>query len=594
MTPKISAKQVASFIWKIARSFPLGLGAMILTAFVWAIDVSLRPYILKIILNRVVETPASDVFGTLFLPGVAYIGMGFFMAVVFRIYGYFVEIKMIPSMRKNIADLIFKDLLRQSHEYYQHHYSGSLSSKINDLASGVPDVVQIFMDRLFSHFLALIIAIVTLSFVNIKFGFLTFIWASLFCLSSYFFSKKISHLSAEWSEWGATIVGKIVDSLSNILSVRLFAREKLEIASLQETVNKSVQAEQRLQWIKFWLWVFNNFSFTLLLALNLYFLIKGRYEGWVTMGDFVLVLSINIAIDSFLWELARQFSQFSKDFGKITQALKTLLVTPEIKDSPQAKPLIISKGEIVFESVHFHYKEAEPLFQKKSVTLYPGQKTGLVGYSGSGKTTFVSLILRLFDVTSGHILIDGQNIREITQASLHEAIGMIPQDPSLFHRSLMENIRYGRPEATEREIIEAAKKAHAHEFIKDLPKGYDSLVGERGVKLSGGQRQRIAIARTILKNAPILILDEATSQLDSVTESYIQDSLWEVMEGKTTIVIAHRLSTLLHMDRILVFDKGKIVEDGTHKILLTKGGVYKNLWDAQVGGFLGDVRERTL
>ncbi|WP_291398139.1 ATP-binding cassette domain-containing protein [Acinetobacter sp.] len=232
----------------------------------------------------------------------------------------------------------------------------------------------------------------------------------------------------------------------------------------------------------------------------------------------------------------------------------------------------------------------QSLFFKINLSNTAGQKVGLVGYSGGGKSTFVNLILRLYDVTDGAILIDGQDIRDVTQDSLRENIAMIPQDPSLFHRSLMENIRYGRADSTDEEVIEAAKKAHAHEFISALPQGYDSLVGERGVKLSGGQRQRIAIARAILKNAPILILDEATSQLDSVTESLIQESLWELMQNKTTIVIAHRLSTLLHMDRILVFDKGKIVEDGTHSELLAKAGLYKTLWDAQVGGFLGDEK----
>jgi len=202
------------------------------------------------------------------------------------------------------------------------------------------------------------------------------------------------------------------------------------------------------------------------------------------------------------------------------------------------------------------------------------------------------LILRLYDVTNGSIIIDGQDIRDVSQDSLHKNIAMIPQDPSLFHRSLMDNIRYGRIDATDEEVIEAAKKAHAHEFIKMLPQGYDSLVGERGVKLSGGQRQRIAISRAILKDAPILILDEATSQLDSVTESLIQDSLWELMQDKTTIVIAHRLSTLLHMNRVLVFDQGKIVEEGSPDELLAKGGLYKKLWDAQVGGFLGDKNNR--
>ena len=304
----------------------------------------------------------------------------------------------------------------------------------------------------------------------------------------------------------------------------------------------------------------------------------------------LLVLTINIAIVDFLWQLTKEFSQFSKYLGKVTQALRTIVVPPDIKDDPNAKPLIVTKGEIIFDSVQFHYKGVKPLFQNKSITLQAGQKVGLVGYSGGGKTTFVNLILRLFDVTSGRILIDGQDIRDVTQSSLHTLISMIPQDPSLFHRSLIENIQYSRPEATDEEVIEAAKKAHANEFIQALPKGYHSLVGERGVKLSGGQRQRIAIARAILKNAPILILDEATSQLDSVTEKFIQDSLWALMQGKTTVVIAHRLSTLLHMDRILVFNQGKIVEDGTHQELLFKEGLYKTLWDAQVGGFLPEMR----
>ncbi|MGV8948429.1 MAG: ABC transporter ATP-binding protein [Candidatus Paracaedibacter sp.] len=248
-------------------------------------------------------------------------------------------------------------------------------------------------------------------------------------------------------------------------------------------------------------------------------------------------------------------------------------------------------GEIIFKDVGFHYKGTDPLFHKKSVVIKPGKKVGLVGFSGSGKTTFVNLILRLYDVTSGQILIDGQDIRDVTQDSLHEAIGMIPQDPSLFNHTLRENIRLGQTNATDAEIKLAAKKAYAHSFIKELPDQYDTMVGERGVKLSGGQRQRIAIARVVLKNAPILILDEATSQLDSVTEILIQDSMWELMQGKTALVIAHRLSTLLHMDRILVFDKGKIVQDGGHSELIAQEGLYKILWSAQVGGFLPEDKK---
>jgi ATP-binding cassette subfamily B protein len=279
-------------------------------------------------------------------------------------------------------------------------------------------------------------------------------------------------------------------------------------------------------------------------------------------------------------------------------------MTPtEITDAKDAATLKCEHGKIQFKTVQFHYHGSQQvldtgiaadtavpdiLFQNKSITIAAGQKVGLVGYSGGGKSTFVNLILRFYDVTAGAILIDGQDIRTVTQDSLRANIAMIPQDPSLFHRSLLDNIRYGRINATDTEVIAAAKRAHAHEFIAKLPNGYNSLVGERGIKLSGGQRQRIAIARAILKNAPILILDEATSQLDSVTEKLIQESLWELMQHKTTIVIAHRLSTLLHMDRILVFDQGKIVADGTHNELLAQaGGLYQQLWQAQVGGFLG-------
>lgn len=245
---------------------------------------------------------------------------------------------------------------------------------------------------------------------------------------------------------------------------------------------------------------------------------------------------------------------------------------------------------IEFDNVSFGYNDNSYLFKHKCLTIDSGQKVGLVGYSGSGKSTFVNLILRLYDIQSGEILIDGQNISDVTQDSLRSNIGMIPQDPSLFHRSLMENIRYGKIGASDEEVILAAKRAHAHEFIMNTEHGYDSLVGERGIKLSGGQRQRIAIARAILKDAPILILDEATSSLDSVTESAIQESLNKLMQNKTTVVIAHRLSTLIKMDRILVFDKGKIIQDGTHTKLLAEDSLYKTLWNAQIGGFIGDKK----
>jgi ATP-binding cassette subfamily B protein len=320
------------------------------------------------------------------------------------------------------------------------------------------------------------------------------------------------------------------------------------------------------------------------------FLVTGFQQGVVTTGDFALLLTINGAIITNLWTLSADILKCSELVGNINQGLQVALAPMDMQDAPEAKKIHIHQGGIVFEQVQFGYRGGSLLFDDKSIVIEPGQKVGLVGYSGSGKSTFVNLILRLYDVTSGRILIDGQDISNVTLKSLRDSIAMIPQDPSMFHRSLIENIRYGRPDATDEEIVEAAKRAHAHDFIVKLPLGYNSPVGERGSKLSGGQRQRIAIARAILKDSPILILDEATSQLDSVTESEIQDSLHDLMQNKTTLVIAHRLSTLLNMDRILVFDKGKIVEDGTHDELIARGGLYKTLWSAQVGGFLPNNR----
>lgn len=305
------------------------------------------------------------------------------------------------------------------------------------------------------------------------------------------------------------------------------------------------------------------------------------------MGDFALIFGLTLETSYITWHTMSEVDEFNKAVGRCKQSLFALMKPLEITDKQGAKDLKCAHGKIQFNTVKFHYKGTEPLFKHMSLNIIGGQKVGLVGCSGGGKTTFANLIMRLYDVTAGSILIDGHDIRDCTQDSLHENIGMIPQDPILFRRSLMENIRYGRSCATDEEVIESAKKAHAHEFIIGLAEGYDSLVGERGIKLSGGQRQRIAIARAILKNAPILILDEATSQLDSITESLIQDSLWELMQNKTTIVIAHRLSTLLRMDRILVFEKGNIVEDGNHDDLFNENKHYRKLWDTQVGGLLG-------
>jgi ATP-binding cassette subfamily B protein len=588
MKPEVTTSTALLYIFKMLKPFRLGLFIMLWVACLWAIDLSLRPYILKNILNRLSENSAEGIFNYLAYPVILYLGMIFIISSSFRLYDYFVTIKMIPNLRRNIANNALDLLINKSHSYYQNNFSGSLTNKINDLTNNVPELIQIIIDRFLAHGLSLIIAIYFLWQVNIKFALAMSFCTFFFILLSLFLSKKLTALSDHWSESNSNLTGKLVDLFSNMLSVRLFNSKPYEKKHIDSSFQEVAQAEQKLQWSFFLIWFVYGYSFFILQILNLYWLIKGRQEGLISVGDFVLVLSINIAIINSLWEVAKDFSQFSKLLGKVIQALKVIIIQPEINDIENPTNLVVTEGKIIFDKVKFHYKDSHPLFENKSIVIEKKQKIGLVGYSGSGKTTFANLILRLYDVTDGKIFIDEQDISQVTQDSLHQAISMIPQEPGLFHRSILENIRYGKIDASDEEVIEAAKLAHADQFIAKMPEGYYSLIGERGVKISGGQRQRLAIARAILKNAPILILDEATSQLDSLTEQDIQESLWKLMQGRTTLIIAHRLSTLLNMDRILVFDKGKIIEEGSHQELFHKNGLYTKLWNTQIGGFLID------
>ena len=373
-----------------------------------------------------------------------------------------------------------------------------------------------------------------------------------------------------------------------MLNVRLFSRGKFESRYLHQFTQEEQTRYQRSLWHLEKMKFIQGALGSLFILIVMFSLVYGWSHSWVTLGDFTLVGMLSFSMLGFIWYASYQMTTFVREAGKMRAALSLITTPHDVEDAPNAMSLQVHQGVIQFKNVSFAYQAGKPIFNQLNVHIPAGQKVGLVGFSGSGKSTFVNLILRFYDIQNGAILIDRQNISAVTADSLRQQIGMIPQDPSLFHRTLMENIRYGREDAIDEDVIKASKLAHCHEFIEQLDEQYHSLVGERGVKLSGGQRQRIAIARAILKNAPILILDEATSSLDSVTEKIIQNSLNRLMQNRTTIIIAHRLSTLLHMDRILVFDQGKIIEDGAASELLRQNGHFARLWNMQVDGFLMD------
>jgi len=412
------------------------------------------------------------------------------------------------------------------------------------------------------------------------------LWLGIYIYVSYLLAKRCRIYAQDFAEARSLVTGKVVDSVTNVMNAKMFARRQYEEDYLTDYLNHEVNHALRTYWYMEKLRWFQFTAAMVLMIGMVGYALKIWSEGNMTVGEFSMVAGLAIMLIEAARGLSRSFLEFFEYLGNISDGVAVFVQPHEIVDKPEATVLKVDRGEIAFNEVKFIYKEGLQVFENLDVTIDSKQQVGLVGFSGSGKSTFVNLVLRLFEPQSGSIEIDGQNILDVTQDSLRENVSMIPQDPQLFHRSLMENIRYGRLDASDDEVIEAAKKAHAHEFILQTEKQYDSLVGERGVKLSGGQRQRVAIARAILKNAPILILDEATSALDSVTEKKIQLGLDNLMKGRTVVVVAHRLSTISHMDRILVFDQGRIIEDGSHQQLLVRDGHYARLWNMQAGGFL--------
>ncbi len=522
---------------------------------------------------------------TLWMWGITWITLESF----FRASGYLMA-RALPKLEADIRMSMFNYVQHHSFRYFNDHMAGTLANKIADMPKGVTNVIQLVTSLFFPVLLAILITLVSFLLIQPFFAAILFVWIVIHLSICIWFSKGCSNYALVHAEARSRLTGGIVDSFTNHITLRLFGRQAQEYKHLLSYQKIELEKHQTsLYYIEKMKLVL---SFASILGPGIginWFMLYSFQQGTITTGEVVFIFNITWNITMMVWIAGMEFPKLFKEIGVCKQALTVLKDKHDIVDVSDAKPLIVTKGAILFEHVSFHYNKKTKIFDDKTLTIKAGEKVGLVGYSGSGKTTFVNLILRHYDLEKGKIFIDEQDIAKVTQKSLRQQIALIPQDPSLFHRTIMDNLRYGRLEATDAEVYEASKKAHCHEFIMQLPEQYETMVGERGAKLSGGQRQRVAIARAILKDAPILILDEATSALDSVTEKLIQEALQILMEGRTTLVVAHRLSTLSGMDRILVFKNGEIIEEGSHHALIKTAGHYAQLWKMQAGGFLPDA-----
>ncbi|MES2205138.1 MAG: ABC transporter ATP-binding protein [Pseudomonadota bacterium] len=580
-------KSALAFIFYFARKQWLKFSIIIFSFIVWAVSDAIFPYFLKKIVNTLqnYQGERSGIYvaigSTLLLLIVFWFAAEFFMRVqgITQIYTF-------PRFRANIREAVFKYATSHSHEYFSSNFAGNLAKKLADLSTSCQTILEIICFNGITALTGTIIVLVMMWQTSPVFAAILAAWICLhFCIIFLFFQRG-NKLSAIHSEAVSALSGKIVDVFSNMLNARLFARSRFEAEYLKKFQDDEINKAKAATWVVEKMRICLGFNGLAMMFGMIYGLLYGWVHHWVTLGDFTQVLMQAFWLLGWMWYISFQMTMFSRELGTVSNALALVNQAHDLVDKPDAPSLVIQNGNITFNAVAFAYNKNGNVFKNLNVKIPAGEKIGLVGFSGSGKTTFVNLILRFYDIQSGSITIDDQNIANVTQDSLRSQIAMIPQDPALFHRTLMENIRYGRLDATDEEVIQASKLAHCDEFIEKLDDQYEALVGERGIKLSGGQRQRIAIARAMLKNAPILILDEATSALDSVTEKLIQQSLHALMQGKTTIVIAHRLSTLADMDRILVFDKGEIIEEGTKDSLLKTGGHFAKLWAMQTDGFL--------
>lgn len=591
--PKVGMWRVFTEIWKGLRPqwvlLTFGLVTFLLANIIGAVIV---PLYYKQFFDELTSGATPDAIAPVLISIIISVGAWNAIRWALRRGGDFSISNLEADTMSRLRQQAFDYLIKHSHNFFTASFSGSLVQRVSRFARGLERLVDTIAFNLIPLLVTVVAAIAVTWYTERILSYIIIGWIGFFFACNIAFSIWRVKYNIKVAEADSKTTGALADTLANHSSVSLFAAYEDESERFRDVTNAQAKITR-------FTWQMANFFDGVQAALIFfaeflifYFAIELWAENSITAGTFVLVQVYVIALTTQLWDFGRIIRTLYEIYADSKEMVEIMALPHEIRDVPNATPLKVAGGAIRFEDVTFRFEEARTVLDKVKLDVPAGQKVALVGPSGAGKTTFVRLLLRLFEVESGAITIDGQDIKKVTLDSLHKNISLVPQDPALFHRTLLENIRYGRPDATDEEVKEAARLAHCDEFISVLPDRYDTYVGERGVKLSGGERQRVAIARAILKNAPILVLDEATSSLDSNSELLIQDALDTLMRGKTAIVIAHRLSTIRKMDRIVVVSDGTIIEDGPHDTLLKNPeSLYRKLWELQAGGFMLDSNE---
>ncbi|MEQ1753961.1 MAG: ABC transporter ATP-binding protein [Micropepsaceae bacterium] len=571
----------------VARHYRSRLLAFVLCVAAATAIEAMSPYVLGRMINALTETVKSgDGDWSTVAPYIFLFGFVWYVPAVIVRGAEAIDIYMSPRIRGLAQKYLFAYLMGHSPRYFQENFAGKLGQKIKQAGQATVSLLNILAFECVRIVVLMSVGGVLLAMQSTLYAVALFGWAVIYLAVVTRLARRCVVLSKTFSDEVSTSTGRLIDAIANSDLVRAFARAAYERKFLSRFLAAEMNASQSLRWFLIVMRLFMSTAMLVLLVGLVVISMRDALSGAITIGAFTMIFFLGTMIARSVQELSYRMLDFFEQLGTLAEALELVTQPHEIVDKPGATPLAVRNGGILFENILFSHSDSHPVFQGLTLRIGAGEKVGLVGKSGAGKSTLVKLLRRQFEPQGGRILIDGQDVADVTWDSVNEAIAEVQQMPGVFHRPVRDNIRYSKPDADETIVVSAAQDAHAHDFISGREAGYDTIVGEQGIKLSGGERQRVAIARALVKDAKILVLDEATSSLDSESEHLIQEALFELMKGRTVIAIAHRLSTIVGMDRIVYLENGRIVEQGNHAELLARGGPYAQLWNRQVGGFI--------